>query len=208
MKKALPPLKKSSSLLQSSLDKSSFDSPNRKLMTSSPTTRSNDTPSSTASSSISPAKGSSPTSSMMNPDATASSAAKGLSLRLGGKSFLKPEMKEAMASDDESASVPIKIVGNQDASKENVKSILKTSPTRNSGGGTASGSSAMNLGAGNLRAAMIARDEKRIQFNIKEDSKNIIITTDEEESSSAAIDDIKPKRDFLGKIEWSVLANA
>ena len=207
MKKALPPLKKSSSLLQSSLDKSSFDSPNRKLMTSSPTTRSNDTPSSTASSSISPAKGSSPTSSMMNPDATASSAAKGLSLRLGGKSFLKPEMKEAMASDDESASVPIKIVGNQDASKENVKSILKTSPTRNSGEGIASGSSAMNLGAGNLRAAMIARDEKRIQFNIKEDSKNIIITTDEEESSSAAIDDIKPKRDFLGKIEWSVLAN-
>ena len=206
MKKALPPLKKSPSLLQSSLDKSSFDSPNRKLMTSSPTTRSNDTTSSTASSSISPAKGSSPTSSMMNPDATASSAAKGLSLRLGGKSFLKPEMKEAMASDDESASVPIKIVGNQDASKENVKSILKTSPTRTSGGGGGgSGSSAINLGAGNLRAAMIARDEKRIQFNIKEDSKNIIITTDEEESSSAAIDDIKPKRDFLGKIQWSVL---
>ena len=105
-------------------------------------------------------------------------------------------MKEAMASDDED--MPIKIVGNQDASKENVKSILKTSPTRTSGG-AASGSSAINAGAGNLRAAMIARDEKRIQFNIKEDSKNIIITTDEEESSSAAIDDIKPKRDFLGK---------
>ena len=121
---------------------------------------------------------------------------------------MKPEMKEAMASDDESASVPIKIVGNQDASKENVKSILKTSPTRTSGGGATSGSSAINPGAGNLRAAMIARDEKRIQFNIKEDSKNIIITTDEEESSSAAIDDIKPKRDFLGKIQWSVLENA
>ena len=48
---------------------------------------------------------------------------------------------------------------------------------------------------------MIARDEKRIQFNIKEDSKNIVITTDDdEETSSAAIDEIKPKKDFMGKI--------
>ena len=51
---------------------------------------------------------------------------------------------------------------------------------------------------------MIARDEKRIQFNIKEDSKNIVITTDddddEDETSSAAIDEIKPKKDFMGKI--------
>ena len=54
---------------------------------------------------------------------------------------------------------------------------------------------------------MIARDEKRIQFNIKEDSKNIVITTDddEDETSSAAIDEIKPKKDFMGKILFNFL---
>ena len=103
---------------------------------------------------------------------------------------MKPEMKES--SEDDSTSMPIKIIA-QESSKENVKSILKSSPTRST-------TINSNNPVGNLRAAMIARDEKRIQFNIQEDSKNIVITSEEDEaSSSAAIDEIKPKRDFMGQ---------
>ena len=105
-----------------------------------------------------------------------------------------------MDSDDESSSVPIKIIGQVEASNENVKSILKPSPTRSA----TNNNNNISNPQGNLRAAMIARDEKRIQFNIKEDSKNIVITTDDdEETSSAAIDEIKPKKDFMGKIFFS-----
>ena len=103
-------------------------------------------------------------------------------------------MKES--SEDDSTSMPIKIIA-QESSKENVKSILKSSPTRSAA------TSNSNNPIGNLRAAMIARDEKRIQFNIQEDSKNIVITSEEEEaSSSAAIDEIKPKRDFMGQYKF------
>ena len=118
-----------------------------------------------------------------------------------GSSFLKSEAgKESIHSDDESTSVPIKIIGQVEASNENVKSILKPSPTRSA---INTSNNISSNSQGNLRAAMIARDEKRIQFNIKEDSKNIVITTDddeEDETSSAAIDEIKPKKDFMGKI--------
>ena len=114
-----------------------------------------------------------------------------------GASFLKSEAGK-VDSDDESTSVPIKIIGQVEASNENVKSILKPSPTRSA---TNNYNNNISNPQGNLRAAMIARDEKRIQFNIKEDSKNIVITTDDdEETSSAAIDEIKPKKDFMGKI--------
>ena len=115
-----------------------------------------------------------------------------------GSSFLKSEAgKESIHSDDESTSVPIKIIGQVEASNENVKSILKPSPTRSA---INTSNNISSNSQGNLRAAMIARDEKRIQFNIKEDSKNIVITTDDdEETSSAAIDEIKPKKDFMGK---------
>ena len=118
-----------------------------------------------------------------------------------GSSFLKSEAgKESIHSDDESTSVPIKIIGQVESSNENVKSILKPSPTRSA---INTSNNISSNSQGNLRAAMIARDEKRIQFNIKEDSKNIVITTDDEEedeTSSAAIDEIKPKKDFMGKI--------
>ena len=118
-----------------------------------------------------------------------------------GSSFLKSEAgKESIHSDDESTSVPIKIIGQVESSNENVKSILKPSPTRSA---INTSNNISSNSQGNLRAAMIARDEKRIQFNIKEDSKNIVITTDEDdedETSSAAIDEIKPKKDFMGKI--------
>ena len=114
-----------------------------------------------------------------------------------GASFLKSEAGN-IHSDDESTSVPIKIIGQVEASNENVKSILKPSPTRSA---INTSNNISSNSQGNLRAAMIARDEKRIQFNIKEDSKNIVITTDDdEETSSAAIDEIKPKKDFMGKI--------
>ena len=115
-----------------------------------------------------------------------------------GSSFLKSEAgKESIHSDDESTSVPIKIIGQVESSNENVKSILKPSPTRSA---INTSNNISSNSQGNLRAAMIARDEKRIQFNIKEDSKNIVITTDDdEETSSAAIDEIKPKKDFMGK---------
>ena len=116
-----------------------------------------------------------------------------------GSSFLKSEAgKESIHSDDESTSVPIQIIGQIESSNENVKSILKPSPTRSA---INTSNNISSNSQGNLRAAMIARDEKRIQFNIKEDSKNIVITTDDEdETSSAAIDEIKPKKDFMGKI--------
>ena len=119
-----------------------------------------------------------------------------------GSSFLKSEAgKESIHSDDESTSVPIKIIGQVESSNENVKSILKPSPTRSA---INTSNNISSNSQGNLRAAMIARDEKRIQFNIKEDSKNIVITTDDDdeddETSSAAIDEIKPKKDFMGKI--------
>ena len=122
-----------------------------------------------------------------------------------GTSFLKSEAGK-VNSDDESTSVPIQIIGQVEASNENVKSILKpVTPTR--GSAINNNNNISNSSQGNLRAAMIARDEKRIQFNIKEDSKNIVITTDDddEETSSAAIDEIKPKKDFMGKIFFHFL---
>ena len=123
-----------------------------------------------------------------------------------GTSFLKSEAGK-VNSDDESTSVPIQIIGQVEASNENVKSILKpVTPTRGSAA-INNNNNISNSSQGNLRAAMIARDEKRIQFNIKEDSKNIVITTDDddEETSSAAIDEIKPKKDFMGMIFFHFL---
>lgn len=98
-----------------------------------------------------------------------------LSLKLGGSNFLKPQTRDTLLfSDDEiddteDNSVPIKIVSNDTAKDlSGVRSILKTSPRKSPPEQKV-----------NLRAAMMARDEKRIQFNIEDDHPvNLVVTSE------------------------------
>ncbi len=95
---------------------------------------------------------------------------------------MKPQIRETLLSDgpDDTSSIAdekIKIVTNSDDSaKKMTKSILKSSPKRKSLPDQADHKST-------LRAAMVARDEKRIQFNIEEDKIKLEITQESTGSS-------------------------
>lgn len=97
---------------------------------------------------------------------------KGLSLKLGGANFLKPEAKELLESDydTDNSSVP-KIINS--VPKENVKSILKSSPSKKqdsnyqkkAGLRLASPASNSSSNSSNIRGG---EQERRIQFHIEE----------------------------------------
>ena len=126
----------------------------------------------------------------------------GLSLKLGGSNFLKPQAKELLTDDDEDDdnlnSEPPKIVSSESTK---VRSILKgsSSPLTKK---SANFSQDQVEPKKNLRAAMEKRDEnRRIQFDIQAEKKALVM--DEETSSeSAAIDDINVKKDFMGKCKY------
>lgn len=110
----------------------------------------------------------------------------GLSLKLGGANFLKAEAKELLLSDDDTdRSVP-QIIS---VPKDNVKSILKSSPKRiepTASKRTLKISSSTESGESSNR---------RIQFNIQpEEKKKEAEEIISDESSSVAIDDVQSKK--------------
>ena len=130
---------------------------------------------------------------------------KGLSLKLGGANFLKPQAKELLTDDDEDddnlTSEPPKIVSSEPTK---VRSILKgsSSPLTKK---SANFSQDQVEPKKNLRAAMVARDEsRRIQFDIQAEKKALVMDDEPTETSSesVAIDDINVKKDFMGK--WDI----
>ena len=126
----------------------------------------------------------------------------GLSLKLGGSNFLKPQAKELLTDDDEDDdnlnSEPPKIVSSESTK---VRSILKgsSSPLTKK---SANFSQDQVEPKKNLRAAMEKRDEnRRIQFDIQAEKKALVMDEEPTETSSesVAIDDINVKKDFMGK---------
>ena len=141
-------------------------------------------------------------------DKTDSPMKTGLSLKLGGSNFLKPQAKELLTDDDEDDdnlnSEPPKIVSSESTK---VRSILKgsSSPLTKK---SANFSQDQVEPKKNLRAAMEKRDEnRRIQFDIQAEKKALVMDEEPTETSSesAAIDDINVKKDFMGK--WKIFSS-
>ena len=127
---------------------------------------------------------------------------KGLSLKLGGANFLKPQAKELLTDDDEDddnlTSEPPKIVSSEPTK---VRSILKgsSSPLTKK---SANFSQDQVEPKKNLKAEEVIRDEsRRIQFDIQAEKKALVMDDEPTETSSesVAIDDINVKKDFMGK---------
>ena len=184
--KGLPPLKKPPSLgaLGSSLSNSPKSSPSR--LSNSP--KNSPSKLTTTEKTDSPLK---------------SNESKGLSLKLGGANFLKPQAKELLVSDDEDTTgEPPKIVSSEPTK---VRSILKGASPKKTVGSANFQLESEQQAKKNVRANMVSRDEnRRIQFDIQEEKKALVMDVPEdieESSESVAIDDINVKKDFMGKFE-------